>query len=688
MTPLTLSDAKKRIDWLRTEIDNHNTLYHSLDKPVISDQEFDALCRELEALHKQFPSLSMRNHSVGSAPNTRFAKIQHTRPMLSLNNAFSIADISDFLVRIHKMIGVANGIELICEPKIDGLSFSALYRDGQLVYGATRGDGAVGEDITANLRVIKDLPHNVSHMEEFEIRGEVYMTKQAFINLNNKQHEDGEEAFANPRNAAAGSLRQLDSNITQQRHLSYCVWGGHFPIASSQQDMLAQFSALGFRVSTDTKICTSIDEIQYYYLDLEKKRASLDYDIDGLVYKVNNIALQRQIGEISRSPRWAIAHKFPAETAHTVIEDIIVQVGRTGALTPVAILTPVNVGGVLVTRATLHNEDEIQRKDLRIGDYVMIRRAGDVIPQVISADISKRAANSIAYVMPITCPVCHSSVVKDIDEAVTRCTGALKCEAQVIEGFKHFVSKKAFNIIGLGSKQIEELYESGRIKTLADIFRIEATDGITFSPLAHNLGWGQKSVENLFQAISESKNISLARFIYSLGIRHVGEVTAESLARHFRTLEAFLEAMMSEANAVEMLKSIENIGDIVARSVANFFTDSYNLSALRDLLQYLTVLDNVEIHHIPQDSIFEGKKIIFTGTLESMSRSDAEEKVKQLGAIIVSSVSPKTDYLIVGKDAGSKLAKAQKLGITILNEEEWLRMYGAVNKDVAQSFLA
>jgi DNA ligase (NAD+) len=615
---------------------------------------------------------------------------------LSLSNGFSKEDINDFIEKVERFLGVkkdtqdlfsyAEGseIDFFCETKIDGLSFCARYEDGDLKFAATRGDGQEGEDVTENVKTIRNFPHKLrgeNLPKVFEIRGEIYMDKNDFFDLNKRQDELGEKIFANPRNAAAGSLRQLDSTITAARKLSYFAYGlgetsNDFK-CESQAELFIKIKDFGFNVDPHSKMCRSVDEIMELYQKISDLRYQLNYDIDGMVYKVNSFALQERLGFVARSPRFAIAHKFPAEKAKTKIENIIIQIGRTGALTPVAVLQPVNIGGVVVSRATLHNQDEINRKDIRINDIVLIQRAGDVIPQVLEVDLSKRLNDSKAFIFPKNCPVCGNEVTKVEDDVVLRCSGGLSCEAQLKETLKHFVSKDAFDITGLGKKQVENFFAEGRVKSFADIFKLEEKEKTSENPLKNKPGWGEKSIENLFFAINQKRKISLEKFIYAIGIRHVGETTAKMIAQHFKSYENFKEKMFLMAREknhdYEEFVAIDGIGEKMAASIIDYFCDERNLKMVLDLEAELDVQD-VEIKHI--DSEFAGKSVIFTGTLEKMTRMEAKKRAEDLGMKVVGSVSKKTDYVVAGAEAGSKLKKAQELGVRVLNEDEWLEMLG------------
>jgi DNA ligase (NAD+) len=667
-------DVKKRIEWLQKEIKKHDNLYYIKSAPNITDEEYDKLRQELVKLEEAHQDLKIDDsvtQTVGIKGAKGFKKVKHAYPMLSISNAFSKEDISNFISRIRKLIDINEGdeIDLYCEPKIDGVSFSAQYNGGKLNFAATRGDGKMGEDITTNIMTISNFPLTVDVQEEFEVRGEVYMSKTDFIELNKKYAEQRKSIFSNPRNAASGSLRQLDASITNERSLDYFVWGGRILGVNSQSKMMSKFKSLGFIINTDTEIHSNIESISVYYKKMYAKRAELNYDIDGLVYKVNSFKLQELIGNMSRAPRWAIAHKFPAEQADTKVKDIFVQVGRTGAITPVAKLKPVNVGGVFVTRASLHNEEEILRKDIRIGDFVSIKRAGDVIPQIVSVHIEQRDDDARSFVFPENCPICNSRIEKSGDDVVKRCTGGIKCEAQVIERLCHFISKNAFNIVGLSKQSIIQFHKSGLVTTLADIFRLKAENESLNQQLEKWEKWGEKSSKKLFSSIEKAKNIEFYRFIYSLGIRHVGLVTSVILANHFKSIDAFLDAVVNDNMTVE-LESIKGIGQTIANSIKDFFCDTYNTQLTKDILQYVNV-EYTEVSKQKTKTAIYGKNMVFTGILNKYGRVEAQNIAKKFGAKITSSVSKNTDFLVIGQNSGAKLEKAKKLGIGIMTEEEF-----------------
>ncbi len=702
---LTKPKAKVELMRLRLEIEGHDKAYYQDDAPKISDADYDALRRRLEAIEARFPDLvSGRSptQKVGAAPARGFAKVQHAVPMLSLGNAFSDEEVEEFLARVRRFLNLGEEIPaIVAEPKIDGLSLSLRYEHGELVRAATRGDGFTGEDVTANVRTIADVPHTLKgrHIPAAcELRGEVYMLKQDFLALNRRQEEAGETVFANPRNSAAGSLRQKDVTITASRPLKFFAyaWGemSDYPMAEpTQHGMLRWLDHAGFVVNPEITLCTSVEDALAFYRRIGEQRASLPYDIDGVVYKVDRIDYQARLGFVSRSPRWAIAHKFAAEQAITELEKIDIQVGRTGAMTPVARLKPVTVGGVVVQNATLHNEDYIKGigndgsplrdgVDIREGDTVVVQRAGDVIPQIVGVVMEKRPDDAEPYQFPHQCPVCGSHAVREEGEAVWRCTGALVCPAQAVERLKHFVSRLAFDIDGLGEKQIELFHERGWVKEPADIFTLKARNGEL--KLEELEGYGETSVRNLFAAIDARRTIELHRLIFALGIRHVGEGNAKLLARHYGTLDAFLDAMRAAADAqtdegntseaYQDLDNIAGIGDVVAAAVVEFFAETRNRKALDALRAELTEVLPAE--KAKTDSPIAGKTVVFTGSLSKFTREEAKAAAERLGAKVAGSVSKKTDYVVAGEDAGSKLTKARDLGVTVLTEDEWLTLIG------------
>ncbi|MEM8698824.1 MAG: NAD-dependent DNA ligase LigA [Pseudomonadota bacterium] len=690
--------AAEEIADLSARIQTLNRAYFQADEPETSDAEYDALKRRLVTLETAFPDLKAADsptQQVGAAPAEGFGKIRHRVPMLSLANAFSEEDIVDFLTRIRRFLSLGDEpVTLTSEPKIDGLSLSLRYENGHLVEAATRGDGTTGENVTENARTIEDIPKTLKGKapEVLEVRGEVYMSHEDFSALNAAQEASGGKTFANPRNAAAGSLRQLDSKITAARPLRFFAyaWGEVSTLpATSQWAVLEAFSDWGFQTNPRTSRVESIKEVMEHYREIAAARADLGYDIDGMVLKVDRLDWQGRLGFRSTTPRWAIAHKFAAETAETVLEAIDIQVGRTGALSPVARLRPVTVGGVVVSNATLHNEDYIaghgaqgepirEGRDLRAGDWVTVYRAGDVIPKVMDVDLSRRPRGSVAYMFPEICPSCGAPALREAGEAVRRCTAPLTCPSQAVEGLKHFVSRHAFDIEGLGSKQIEAFWALGWIREPADIFTLETRfgpEGAQLERLSKLEGWGEKSATNLFQAISDRREIELDRLIFALGIRHVGETTARLLARSYGSWEKF-EAAMREAGedgeTRAALLDIDGVGAVLADAAIAFFAAADTRAAVGRLLENLTPND-VQAPAVTSSPV-AGKTLVFTGTLEQMSRAEAKARAEALGAKVAGSVSAKTDLLVAGPGAGSKLKKAQDLGVETLTEEQWLAL--------------
>lgn len=678
------ADAERRHAEIVKQIAHHDVAYHQKDNPEISDAKYDALRRELEDIEKKYPHLVTADgptNKVGAAVASGFKKIQHRVPMLSLSNAFDDADVDDFIDRIKRFLNLPENeeISVVAEPKIDGLSCSLRYENGILVQAATRGDGAVGEDITTNIRTIKDVPQTLKGNPPavLEVRGEIYMRRDEFKKLNDRQEAEGKPVFANPRNAAAGSVRQLDSTITASRPLQffgYALGEVSDDIADTQSGIRQKLKDFGFPQAEPSRVCKSISDILGYYRDIEQQRPDLAYDIDGVVYKIDRLDWQSRLGFISRAPRWAIAHKFPAEQAITVLNDIVIQVGRTGVLTPVAELEPITVGGVIVSRATLHNADEIERLDVRVGDHVMIQRAGDVIPQIVSVLMDRRKPDAQKFIFPDHCPVCGSNAIREEGEVAYRCTGGLICAAQAVERLKHFVSRNAFDIEGLGDKIITEFWTEERIKTPADIFRLEENDKKSISQLKNREGWGDLSVTKLFRSINDRRTIGFERFIYALGIRQIGEATAKKLAANYGDFEHW-KARMIDADdrtgeAYADLIAINDIGPSVADDLIAFFAEKHNLDVLDDLNAVLDIVP----YTAPQtgDSPVSGKTVVFTGTLSQITRNEAKAKAETLGAKVAGSVSKKTDYVIAGEDAGSKLKTARELGVTVLSEQEWL----------------
>ena len=684
---------------LAAEIAAHDRRYYQDDAPTVSDAEYDRLRRRYGAIETRFPQLRSREsltEKVGAAPSARFAKVRHRVPMLSLDNAFSDEDVSDFVGRIRRFLRLPEDevVALSAEPKIDGLSMSLRYESGELVTGATRGDGAEGEDVTANVKTLDDIPHKLKGRgvpAVCEVRGEVYMTKHAFLELNRKQAEAGAPLYVNPRNTAAGSLRQKDPSITASRPLGFFAyaWGemSEMP-AETQSGMIKWFERCGFKTNPLTKMCRSVDALLQFHREIEAARATLDYDIDGVVYKVDRLDWQERLGFVSRSPRWAIAHKFPAEQATTIVRDIEIQVGRTGALTPVAKLEPVTVGGVVVQNATLHNEEEIKRLDVRKGDTVRIQRAGDVIPQVLGVVLEKRKSGAEPYKFPTKCPChLHTEIVRETiaggeEGARARCTGEFACPYQILGHLEHFVSRRAFDIDGLGEKQIEFFHEQGWINEPADIFTLEARNGkLPLKETGEKIrleeveGFGATSVRNLFNAINARRQIALERFIYALGIRHVGETTAVALARGYGTWKDFHEACLKltkgDDEAKQDMDALDQIGDTVIESLSEYFAEPHNRRRVERLAEQVEIIDAEKPR---ADSAVAGKTVVFTGTLEKMTRDEAKASAERLGAKVSGSVSRKTDYVVAGPGAGSKLTEAKKLGVNVLTEDEWLKL--------------
>lgn len=704
--PLTPAKAKIELMRLRLEIETHNKRYYQDDAPTVSDAAYDALRARLLEIEGQFPKLvtsDSPSQTVGAAPLSRFAKVQHSVPMLSLGNAFTDEDVADFVDRVRRFLKLPaeEMPAIVAEPKIDGLSLSLRYENGELMRGATRGDGTTGEDVTANVKTIADIPHKLKGKDipaVCEIRGEVYVMGKDFIGFNKRAEKAGIQMAANPRNFAAGSLRQKDVTITASRPLKFFAyaWGeiSEMP-AETQHGMLKWMDKAGFVTNPLIRLCKDVDAVLAFYRDIGEKRATLGYDIDGVVYKLDRLDLQQRLGFAGRNPRWAVAHKFAAEQATTIMNGIDIQVGRTGALTPVARLAPITVGGVVVSNATLHNEDYIKGigndgqpirdgVDIRIGDTVIVQRAGDVIPQIVNVVLDKRPKDAKPYAFPDKCPVCGSHAVREDDAAVKRCTGALVCPAQAVERLKHFVSRNAFDIDGLGDKQVQEFYDAGIVMTTADIFTLQKRDARSTTKLAEREGYGETSVRNLFAAIDERRKIVLNRLIFALGIRHIGEGNAKLLARHYGSLDMFTDAMKAAAKehgnatngseAWQELNNIEGIGHIVAEAVVEFFAEPRNIAALDELLAEIEVLP---VEQAKSDSPVAGKTVVFTGSLEKMTRDEAKAQAERLGAKVAGSVSKKTDYVVSGESAGSKLDKARGLGVTVLSEDEWLKLIGA-----------
>lgn len=665
------SDARARAEWLRDELNRHAHAYYVLDNPIIPDAEYDALFAELQQLESAQPELRSPDsptQRVGGTPLPEFSQVQHDVPMLSINNGFSDEDIENFDRRVREGLGSDGPISYACELKFDGLAINLRYEHGVLVQAATRGDGATGEDVTANIRTVRSIPLKLQTKKPpalIDVRGEVLMFKTDFARLNQRQREAEQKEFANPRNAAAGSLRQLDARITAQRHLRFFAYGiGRLEgaeLPSRHSALLDWYRTLGIPVCDERAVVNGASGLLNFFADIGRRRAQLPYEIDGVVYKVDSVTQQQTLGFVSRAPRFALAHKFPAEEATTTVLDIDVQVGRTGALTPVARLSPVSVGGVTVTNATLHNEDEVRRKDVRIGDNVIVRRAGDVIPEVVAVVTERRPQSARAFVMPSNCPVCGSPIVRPEEEAVARCSGGwIKCAAQRKGGLLHFVSRRAMDIEGLGEQLVEQLVDRGLVTTPADFYKL----GLVM--LAELDRMAEKSAQNLLNALEKSKSTTLARFIYALGIRHVGESTAKSLARHFGTLDALLEA------SEEQILVVDDIGPVVAQSILGFLADPLN----RELIEQLRASGIHWEESEPErgNLTLAGKTFVLTGTLPTLKRDEAASMIEAAGGKVAGSVSKKTSYVVAGDDAGSKLAKAQELGVAIIDETELLTL--------------
>ncbi|WP_424989813.1 NAD-dependent DNA ligase LigA [Fluviibacterium sp. S390] len=684
--------AREELARLADELARANAAYHTHDAPEISDADYDRLKRRNAVIEEKFPHLKRTDSpsdQVGAPVAEGFGKTAHAQRMLSLGNAFEDEDVAEFVKSVRKYLGLGDEAQLAltAEPKIDGLSLSLRYEGGRLINALTRGDGTVGENVTANARTIADIPTEISGAPEvLEVRGEVYMSHQDFAALNQRQAEAGDKTFANPRNAAAGSLRQLDARITAARPLRFFAYGwGELsaPLAETQFEALAQLSSLGFQINPLTRVCTDVGALLEHYRQIEHQRADLGYDIDGVVYKVDSLAYQGRLGVRSTTPRWAIAHKFPAELAWTHLERIEIQVGRTGALSPVARLTPVTVGGVVVSNATLHNEDYIagrggdglpirDGKDIREGDWVQVYRAGDVIPKVADVDLSRRPKDAAPYVFPTTCPRCGSDAVREEGDAVRRCTGGLICPAQAVEKLKHFVSRAAFDIEGLGAKQVEQFHADGWIAEPADIFALQERFGSGLQQVKNREGWGEKSATNLFAAIEEKREIPLDRLIFSLGIRHIGEAAAKLLARHFGTWEALAEtaeAAAENAEAMEDFLSIDGIGAVMADSLVTTLGQEAERASINRLIAHL----RIQPVAAPQTegSPLAGKTVVFTGNLETMTRAEAKARAEAMGAKVSGSVSKKTDLVVAGPGAGSKAKKAVDLGVETIDEDAW-----------------
>ncbi|KJZ20989.1 NAD-dependent DNA ligase LigA [Loktanella sp. S4079] len=694
---LTAEQAETELAWLAEQLNAANIAYHRDDTPDISDAEYDRLRRRNTALEEAFPNLKRKDspsEQVGAAVSDGFGKIQHVVRMLSLGNAFNDDDVFDFDARIRKYLSISadSPLAYTAEPKIDGLSLSLRYEQGQLIQAATRGDGTTGENVTANARTIADIPQSIAGAPDvLEVRGEVYMSHADFAALNERQAAAGGKTFANPRNAAAGSLRQLDPNITKERPLKFFAyaWGDlSAPLGETQSKAIERLANFGFSTNDLTQRCDGPDEMIAHYRMIEERRAALEYDIDGVVYKVDDLDLQRRLGFRSTTPRWAIAHKFPAELAWTQLEAIDIQVGRTGALSPVARLVPVTVGGVVVSNATLHNEDYIaglggdgnpirEGRDIRVGDWVQIYRAGDVIPKIKDVDLARRDESAVPYAFPTTCPECGSTAIREEGDAVRRCTGGIICPAQAVEKLKHFVSRGAFDIEGLGAKQVEQFFADEWVKTPADIFTLRARFGSGLQQLKNREGWGEKSANNLFDAIDDKRKIDLHRLIFSLGIRHVGDSSATLLANHYGSWSAF-EAAMTRATVGDGaewddLVSIDGVGAVMATSLVTTMQQETERAQIDRLVSELEVHDAVAVS---TESPVSGKIVVFTGTLERMTRAEAKSRAESLGAKVSGSVSSKTDILVAGPGAGSKAKKAADLGVETMDEDSWLALIG------------
>lgn len=700
VSELTEDQARAELARLAEAIARANTLYHAEDAPDISDADYDALKRRNADIEARFPQLKRPDSpsdQVGARPAEGFSKLEHAVRMMSLGNAFNDEDVADFDRSIRKYLGLSDSAELsfTAEPKIDGLSLSLRYEHGKLVQAATRGDGEVGENVTANALTISDIPHKVENAPDIlEVRGEVYMSHEDFDKLNARQSELGEKVFSNPRNAAAGSLRQLDAKITRSRPLRFFAyaWGElSAPLADTQLGAIERLAKLGFSTNPLTALCETTDQMLGHYRSIEAQRATLGYDIDGVVYKVNDLALQARLGFRSTTPRWAIAHKFPAELAWTRLEAIDIQVGRTGALSPVARLHPVTVGGVVVSNATLHNEDYIagrdakggtirDGKDIRVGDWVQVYRAGDVIPKVADVDVSKRPEDAQPYDFPTSCPECGSEAVREEGDAVRRCIGGIICPAQAVEKLKHFVSRKAFDIEGLGAKQIEMFYDDPDlpIKTPVDIFTLQTRDAANLNKLSNRKGWGAQSAGNLWAAIDEKRQIPFGRLLFALGVRHVGEAASNLIANHYGNWADFESAVTAaaefEGSEWDELLSIDGVGDVMARALVSAFAQDAERASIDALVTQLDVQDAKRPD--TSGSPVAGKTVVFTGTLEKMTRAEAKARAEALGAKVSGSVSKKTDLLVAGPGAGSKAKKAAELGIETLDEDEWLHLIG------------
>ncbi|PWR24734.1 NAD-dependent DNA ligase LigA [Zavarzinia aquatilis] len=682
---MTPDDIRAEHARIAAEVREHDRRYYEDDAPTVSDAEYDGLVARLLEIEADYPDLKAGSptETVAGQAAAKFDKVAHARPMLSLEKVFTEEDVRAFVTGVRRFLALGEEeVALYAEPKIDGLSLSLRYEKGQLVLGATRGDGRVGENVTSNVRTIAGIPQALRGAPDIlEVRGEVYMGRADFLRLNARQEAAGEKVFANPRNAAAGSLRQLDPAITAARPLRFFLhgWGEvSAPLPPTQEQAMQWLGGFGLPLNPRARLAPDIGAVMATFRELEAERASIDYDIDGVVYKVDRLDWQDRLGMVSRAPRWAVAHKFPAEQARTTVEGIDIQVGRTGSLTPVARLVPVTVGGVVVANATLHNEDEIARKDIRVGDTVVVQRAGDVIPQVVRVIAELRPEGAAPFTFPDHCPVCGSTATREEGEVVRRCTGGLTCEAQAVERLRHFVSRQAFDIEGLGEKQVKALWDWGLISHgPADIFTLEERDAGSLTPLRARDGWGSQSARKLFEAIREKRRVPLARLLFALGIRHVGERNASLIARHFGGIEAFTAACLGDeearAAALAELLTVDGLGPIVVEAFGQFLAEPHNQKTLRDLLP---LLDVQPPEARATDSPVAGKTVVFTGTLERMTRDEAKARAETLGAKVSGSVSKKTDIVVAGPGAGSKLAKAAEFGVQVMTEDEWLALIG------------
>lgn len=692
---LSSVSAQKMIKKLSAEIIKYNKAYYQDNVSIISDSEYDYLFHNLLKLEELFPehiaptSPTQKvghkiEHQNANVKQIKFEKHTHTQPMLSLSNGFSEEDIANFITRYQNFLNIEKFLPIFCEPKIDGISFAAIYVNGQLTIGSTRGDGYIGENITENLKTIQKLPNQIHNAPEFlEVRGEIFITKDDFNQLNRELKKENKSTFANPRNFASGSLRQLDTNITATRPLKYFVYSigkvSDENFVSSQEECLIKLSELGFAVNNLSKLAISFDDIMSFYNNVLNNREKTSYEIDGIVYKINDFNIQKRLGFISRSPRFAIAHKFPAEILQTKLLDINIQVGRTGALTPVAILEPIHISGVVVSRATLHNFQEIKRKDIRIGDYVFLQRSGDVIPKITGVNIIKRQKEAKIYLPPSDCPSCGADIIFNVDEAILRCHNTLNCPGQQYQAICHFVSKEAMNIGGLGKKQVEFLLQNKLINNIVDIFSLEEKNNTSETKLEDMSGWGALSVNNLFDKINNAKNISLEKFIYALGVRQVGENSAKLIATEFKTAKCFIESMTLLANSsrhndiFNQLINIDGIGESLIVELQDFFRVNANFTTTYELTKILNIQDT----KITQSNgIFSGQKIVFTGSLRTLSRAEAKVQAENCGAKVTSTVTNKTNLVVAGDAAGSKIKKAKELGIKVINEQSWLQLIG------------